>query len=62
MSALHLRLKRRLIFSFFLLVIVFIIIVGRLTYLQVFASTDLMEKAKSIDRYYPHYSSKRRYL
>ncbi len=44
MSALHLRLKRRLIFSFFLLVIVFIIIVGRLTYLQVFASTDLMEK------------------
>ncbi len=44
MSVLHLRLKRRLIITLLIFGIIFIILVGRLTYLQVFASTDLMEK------------------
>ncbi|MCR1898015.1 penicillin-binding transpeptidase domain-containing protein [Irregularibacter muris] len=44
MSALQLRLKRRLIFSLLTLVILFMVLVGRLTYLQIFASVDLMEK------------------
>ncbi|RBP45551.1 penicillin-binding transpeptidase domain-containing protein [Garciella nitratireducens] len=44
MSALHLRLKRRLIIALFLFTLLFIVLVGRLTYLQVFASTKLMEK------------------
>lgn len=44
MSVLHLRLKRRLIVALLVFTILFIALVGRLTYLQVFASTDLMEK------------------
>ena len=44
MTVLHLRLKRRLIIALLIIGIIFIILIGRLTYLQVFASTDLMEK------------------
>ena len=44
MSIIHLRLKRRLITSLLLIAIIFIILIGRLTYLQIFASTGLMEK------------------
>lgn len=44
MSALHLRLKRRLIIALSIIGFIFIILLIRLTYLQAFASTDLMEK------------------
>lgn len=44
MSILHLRLKRRLIVTLFIFTIVFSILVLRLTHLQVFSSTELMEK------------------
>lgn len=44
MSLLRLRLKRRLIVTLLIFTIIFIVLVGRLTYLQVFSSVDLMEK------------------
>lgn len=44
MSVLHLRLKRRLIVTLFVVTIMFSILVLRLTHLQVFSSTKLMEK------------------